>query len=150
MQVAVHALQFLNKLVTLSIKALGSSALLGVVSAAAKYAAHGGPPGGFPSQDARLQAAYFLQFLAGTNLLTAQLLLTCQVPSPPPLLPPLLMHSISVHVVPVSLQAAHAMWKRYWLLELSACPLAVSPSQEQQWRCKEYYMASDPHAHAHQ
>lgn len=79
LQVAVHALQFLNELVTLSVKALGSSALLGVVLAVAKYAVNGGPLGAPPSQDARLQAAYFLQYLAGTNLLTAQLLLTCQV-----------------------------------------------------------------------
>ena len=74
----IHALQFLNELVTLSVKALGSSALLGVVLAAAKYAVNGGPLGTGPSPDARLQAAYFLQYLAETNLLTAQLLLTCQ------------------------------------------------------------------------
>lgn len=78
-QVAIHVLQFLNELVTMSVKALGSSALLGVVLAAAKYAVNGGPLGTGPSPDARLQAAYFLQYLAETNLLTAQLLLTCQV-----------------------------------------------------------------------
>ena len=78
-QVAIHVLHFLNELVTLSVKALGSSALLGVVLAAAKYAVNGGPLGNGPSPDARLQAAYFLQYLAETNLLTAQLLLTCQV-----------------------------------------------------------------------
>lgn len=79
LQVAVHTLQFLNELVTLNVKALGSSALLGVVTAVTTYAVNGGPLSSGPSLDARLQAAHFLQFLAQTNLLTAQLLLTCQV-----------------------------------------------------------------------
>jgi len=76
-QVAIHALQILNELVALDLKALGTTALLSVVLAVAKYAGVGMGPS--RSQDTRLQAAYFLQFLAHTNLLTAQLLVTCQV-----------------------------------------------------------------------
>lgn len=79
MQVAINVLQFLNELISINVKAVGNSALLGLVSAVAKYAANSGPLGGTLSQDTRLQAAFFLQFLAQTNLLTTQLLLTCQV-----------------------------------------------------------------------
>lgn len=75
-QVAIHALQILNELITMDFKALGSTALLSVVLVVAKYAAGVGPA---KSQDTRLHAAYFLQFLSQTNLLTAQLLVTCQV-----------------------------------------------------------------------
>jgi hypothetical protein len=76
LQVAIHALQILNELIAMEFKALASTALLSVVLVVAKYAAGVGP---VISQDIRLQAAYFLQFLSQTNLLTAQLLVTCQV-----------------------------------------------------------------------
>ena len=80
LQVAIHALQMLNELVALDFKALGATALLSGVPAVARYAGRG--VGLARSQDTRLQAAYFLQFLAHTNLLTAQLLVTCQVDPP--------------------------------------------------------------------
>ena len=78
LQVALHVLQLLNELVAMDMKALGTVSLLSVVPAAAQYAAGRGPPEIVRTSDLRLQAALFLQHLAKMNLVTAQLLITCQ------------------------------------------------------------------------
>ena len=74
-------LQLLNELVAMDMKALGTVALLSVVPAVAQYAAGRGPPEIVRTSDLRLQAALFLQHLAKMNLVTAQLLITCQAGS---------------------------------------------------------------------
>ena len=83
LQVALHVLQLLNELVAMDMKALGTVALLSVVPAVAQYAAGRGPPEIVRTSDLRLQAALFLQHLAKMNLVTAQLLITCQASALP-------------------------------------------------------------------